>query len=131
MEHLEEERVAHTRKTGQCCLNCSVTLSDRMDCSPTRLLCPWDSTGKKTGVGCHSLLQGVFPTQGSMLSLLHLQVDSLVSELPGKPSHLSYFLLNFGMETSAGRSYTWLVLLPKLAYEHFFGPSCPNGILVD
>ena len=37
----------------------------------TRLLCPWDSPGKKTGVGCHSLLQGIFPTQGSNLGLLH------------------------------------------------------------
>ena len=26
---------------------------------PTRLLCPWDSPGKNTGVGCHFLLQGV------------------------------------------------------------------------
>ena len=32
---------------------------------PTRLLCPWDSPGKSTGVGCHSLLQGIFLTQGS------------------------------------------------------------------
>ena len=32
---------------------------------PARLLCPWDSPGKHTGVGCHSLLQGIFPTQGS------------------------------------------------------------------
>ena len=30
---------------------------------PTRLLCPWDSPGKSTGVGCHSLLQGIFPTR--------------------------------------------------------------------
>ena len=29
-----------------------------------RLLCPWDSPGKNTRVGCHSLLQGIFPTQG-------------------------------------------------------------------
>ena len=27
-----------------------------------RLLCPWDSPGKNTGVGCHSLLQGIVPT---------------------------------------------------------------------
>ena len=26
-------------------------------------LCPWDSPGKNTGVGCHFLLQGIFPTQ--------------------------------------------------------------------
>ena len=32
---------------------------------PTRLLCPWDSPGKNTGVGCHALLQGIFLTQGS------------------------------------------------------------------
>ena len=31
----------------------------------TRLLCPWDSPGKNTGVGGHSLLQGIFPTLGS------------------------------------------------------------------
>ena len=46
----------------------------------TRLLCPWDFPGKNTGVGCHFLLQGIFPTQGSNLRLrclLHWQVDSL------------------------------------------------------
>ena len=39
-----------------------------------------DSPGKNTGVGCHTLLQGIFPTQGknsSLLSLLHWQVGSL------------------------------------------------------
>ena len=39
---------------------------------PTRLLCPWDSPGTNTGVGCHALLQGFFPTQWSNLRLLHL-----------------------------------------------------------
>ena len=43
-----------------------------MDCSPpARLLCPWDSPGKNTGVGCHALLQGIFPTQGSNPDLPH------------------------------------------------------------
>ena len=32
---------------------------------PTRLLCPWNSPGKNPGVGCHSLLQSIFPIQGS------------------------------------------------------------------
>ena len=31
---------------------------------PTRLLCPWDFPGNSTGVDCHFLLQGIFPTQG-------------------------------------------------------------------
>ena len=45
-----------------------------------RLLCPWDSPGKKTGVGCHFLLQGIFLTQGSnpsLLCLLYWQANSL------------------------------------------------------
>ena len=37
----------------------------------TRVLCPWDSPGQNTAVGCHSLLQGIFLTQGSNLGLLH------------------------------------------------------------
>ena len=31
---------------------------------PARLLCPRGSPGKNTGMGCHALLQGIFPTQG-------------------------------------------------------------------
>ena len=38
---------------------------------PPRLLCPWDSPGKNTGLGSGSLLQGIFATQGSNLGLLH------------------------------------------------------------
>ena len=38
---------------------------------PTRLLCPWGFPGKNTGVGCHFLLQGIFPTQGLNPRLLH------------------------------------------------------------
>ena len=40
------------------------TLCDPMDCSPIRLLCPWDFPGKNTGVGCHFLPQEIFLTQG-------------------------------------------------------------------
>ena len=39
---------------------------------PARLHCPWDSPGKNTRVGCHFLLQGIFPTQGSNPRLLGL-----------------------------------------------------------
>ena len=42
------------------CIQLFVTLRD----IATRLLCPWDSAGKNTGVGCHALLQGIFLTQG-------------------------------------------------------------------
>ena len=49
------------------CVTCSVVSSSQ----PTRLLCPWDSPGKNTGVGSYPLLQGIFLTQGSNLGLLH------------------------------------------------------------
>ena len=38
---------------------------------PARLLCQWDFPGKNTGIDCHFLLQGIFPTQGSNPRLLH------------------------------------------------------------
>ena len=57
--------------------------------SPARLLCPWDSPGKNTGLGGHDLLQGIVPTQGlnpPLLHLLHWQAGSLPLMPPGKPS---------------------------------------------
>ena len=59
-----------------------------------RLLCPWDSPGKSTGVGRHFLLHGIFPTQGSnpcLLHLLHWQMGSLPLAPPGK-----HFIQIFG-----------------------------------
>ena len=58
---------------------------------PSRLLRPWDSPGKNTGVGCHFLLQGIFPTQESnpsLLCLLHWQAGSLPLVPSGKPDWL-------------------------------------------
>ena len=44
---------------------CSVTSVVPDSSRPSiRLMCPWDSPGKNTRVGCHALLQGIFPTQG-------------------------------------------------------------------
>ena len=48
-----------------------VQLFETLSTVATRLLCPWDSPGKNTGVGCYFLLQGIFPTQGSNLHFLH------------------------------------------------------------
>ena len=65
-----------------CLLSCSV-MSDSLQphgLSPIRVFCPWNFAGKNSAVGCHFLLQGIFPTQGSNPHLLHLlnwQADSL------------------------------------------------------
>ena len=42
--------------------SCLTLLSHGLE--PTRLLWPWNSLGKNTGVGCRGLLQGIFSTQG-------------------------------------------------------------------
>ena len=52
------------------------------------LLCPWNSPSKNIGVGCYALLQGIFLTQGSNLSLLHVLhwlAGSLLLVPPGSP----------------------------------------------
>ena len=50
---------------------------------PTRLLSPWDSPGKNTGVGSYFLLQGIFLTQGLNLGLLNYRQIFLQSEPSG------------------------------------------------
>ena len=60
------------------CQSCSTVQHYGLE--PIRLLSPWDSPGNNTGVGCHSLLQGIFLTQGwnpCLLHLLHWQAGSL------------------------------------------------------
>ena len=68
---------------AQLCL----TFSDPVDCSPLGSSVHEDCPGKNTGVGCHALLQGIFPTQESNPGLPHCRLDSLPSELPGKPKN--------------------------------------------
>ena len=52
---------------AQLCL----TLSDPVDCSPPGSSVHGDFPGQNSGVGTCSLLQGIFPTQGSSSGLLH------------------------------------------------------------
>ena len=66
------------------------TPCDPMDCKPTRLLHPWHSPDKNTGVCCHALLQRTFLTQ-HLLQLLHWQWVFLLVP-PGKPPNKKKFL---------------------------------------
>ena len=71
---------------------------------PTRLLCPWESAGKNTGVGSHSLLQWIFQTQGLNLGLLHcrqilyrlcpayISYGTMILNIPDRKSFLSKLL---------------------------------------
>ena len=68
-----------------------LTICDPLDCKSTRLLCPWDTSGKNTGVGSMPSSRGIFPTQGlnpHHIHLLHWQEGSLPLTPSGKPSVL-------------------------------------------
>ena len=56
-----------------------------------RLLCPWDSPGKNTGVGCQCPPPGDLPTQGWKLHVLYLPTlvgSSLSLAPPGRPTEI-------------------------------------------
>ena len=68
-------------------------LCDHMDCSTPGSAVHGYSPGKNTGVDCHALLQGIFPTQGLNLHLSHLlhwQEGSLPLAPAGKPVRGEY-----------------------------------------
>ena len=69
-----EDAGGNLKNTFVCVCACSVMSNSLWPhrLQPTRLLCPWDFPGKNTGVGCHFLLPGTFPTQGPNLRLLCL-----------------------------------------------------------
>ena len=74
---LKSSHPFHPPLCPQVCLSVCVShlvVSDSLwshGLGPARILCPWNSSGKSTGVCCHSLLQGIFLTQGSNLGFLH------------------------------------------------------------
>ena len=95
--------------------------------TPTRLLCPWDFPGKSTGVGCHSLLQGIFPTQGLNLGLPHYRQMLLPFEPPGKSNKqtnksnnlwlLKEHMLERNIFSNCGKHYTQSLM-----------PACSPGL---
>ena len=88
------EMVYPPRNICMCEVSCSV-MSDSLQphrLQPARLLCPWNFTGKNTGMGCHFFFQ----TQGSnpcLLCLLHWQVDSLPLSHLGTPDSILYLYI--------------------------------------
>ena len=74
------------------CAVCSVVFNSLRPygLQPTRLFCPQDSSGKNTGVGCHALLQGIFPTQGLNEGLSHCRQILYCLSHQGSPRILEW-----------------------------------------
>ena len=92
------------------------TLLQPRELQPSTFLYPWHFLGNNTGVGSHSLLQGVFPTQGLILHILHLlhwQAGSLPLAPPGKPLYMirdisKYWIFNIYLDIYAQYLFTYL-----------------------
>ena len=84
--------------TWKCLLLSRVRLFATLWTVAPRLLCPWDSPGKNTGVCCHFLLQGIFLTQGLNPGLLHCRQIILTvwatREAPSNSAYLTKFKCN-------------------------------------
>ena len=74
------------------CMQLCVQLCDPMDGSPTGSSVLGDSPGKNAGVGCHALLQGIFPTQGlnHISWVFCIAGGFFTAESSGKPITLTY-----------------------------------------
>ena len=77
---------------AQSCL----TFCHLMDCSPPGSSVHGDSPGKNTGVGCHVLLQGTFPTQGLNPGFLHCRQILYHLGNEGSPENCIMSWFNWG-----------------------------------
>ena len=71
-----------------------------MDCTPPGSSVHGDSLGKNTGVGCHALLQGIFPTQGSKPGLPHFRQILYCLSHQGSPRILEWIAHLFSRGSS-------------------------------
>ena len=82
---------------------------------PTRLLCPWDSPGKNTGVGCHFLLQCMkVKSESEVTQSCPTLSDPMDCSLPGSSVH-GIFQARV-LEWGAIAFYTWT--LPDGQYQN-------------
>ena len=105
------------RSTGPIFSVCLITQSCSTLCNPMYCSLPGcsvhgHSPGKNAGVGCHALLQGIFPTQGSNPALPHCRQIFLPSVPPGKPAFSCFCLSEQHQHLSScinqkPRSHSW------------------------
>ena len=99
-----------------------------MDYNPPRLLCPWDFPGKNTGVGCHFLLQGTFPTQGlknlaDSLQLGHRELIHDITTQKYHPSHTGkHPFLHFSLQIHVRFFFFWQKRESYYTCWFFFSP---------
>ena len=91
---------------------------------PSRLLCPRTS-GKNTGVGCHFLLQGIFPTQGSS------QVSCIAGTFPTVWATREAQLMCVHLYEKMGWPFAWVVLRRVPLWHHWWREAGQGGKILD
>ena len=102
-----------------CCLvaKSCLTLLLPKGLQPASLLCPWDFPGKNTGVGCHFLFQGIFPTQGLNMPSPELIGGFFTNGSPGKPyTDITHPKMN--VACCLLPTFAYKAILPYLVYSH-------------
>ena len=85
-------------------------------------LCPWDFPGNSTGVDCHFLLQGIFPTQGSNPGLLHCRqtlyhLSHQGSYLPNYTTNSFFIILHPVLDHASNNKYLLNELITQLRFS--------------
>ena len=116
MVKLSEKR----REVAQLCS----TLCDPMDCSLPGSSVHWDFPGKGTGMRCHFLLQGIFPTQGSNLGLPRCRQTLYHLSHQGSASSLeSSLFISPGSRDQVSGCGSSVPSLEQCSSMHFMCPS--------
>ena len=91
LNHDTQLTSGETESMDQSCMSISHSvISNSLQCHGlqlARLLCPWNSPGKNTGMSCHFLLQEIFQTQG--LNPGHLHCRQILYHLRHQETHQS------------------------------------------
>ena len=88
------------------CTQSCLTLCNPMHCSPPGSSVQGDSPGKNTEMGCHTLLQGIFPTQGWNPGLSHCRQILYHLSHQGSPRILEWVGYPFSRGSSQPRNWT-------------------------
>ena len=91
---------------------------------PARLLCPWNSLDKNTGVGCHFHFQGIFLTQGLNRGFLHCRQILYHLSHQGSPWYDDYCFPKMNIQADSYRFLWWQALhtvtIPLIYRNHIY-----------
>ena len=98
---------------------------------PHGLYVPWNSPGQNTGVGSHSLLQRIFPIQGSNPGLPHWRQILYQLSHKGSPRILEWIAYPFSRGSSQPRNWGLLhcrQILYQWAMREEYVVPCPISL---